>query len=80
MVTQELLDYIKQEFDENIPVQTIKQTLLNNGWAEPDVDAALEQVKNPNKTNSIDNQTLSSNHIHSTNMTTGNNILLLIMC
>lgn len=42
---QELIDYVKTSLAHGHSRDVIKQTLLNNGWQENDVDQALSQIK-----------------------------------
>jgi len=41
MVTQELLDYIKQQKEKGVSNDDLRSALLNNGWEEKDVNAVL---------------------------------------
>lgn len=45
MVTQELLDYIKAQMQQGISPESIKMTLLSQGWLQPDIDTALEGLQ-----------------------------------
>ena len=44
MVDQKLIDAIKQSWDEGVNVDSIKQSLLQSGWSESDINKALEKV------------------------------------
>ncbi|HEY4525466.1 MAG TPA: hypothetical protein VJL32_00005, partial [Candidatus Paceibacterota bacterium] len=52
MANQQLLDYVKQQLQLNVPQSEIKTTLLNTGWPEADVDEvfALSSGKVQEKT------------------------------
>ncbi|MBI3379326.1 hypothetical protein HY029_01065 [Candidatus Gottesmanbacteria bacterium] len=47
MVTQELLDYIRQERAIGITPEEIKKNLLSSGWGEEDINQALSSVSAP---------------------------------
>lgn len=49
MVTQELVNYIKQSLILYKPEETIIKTLLQQGWPESDIKSGLFLVKNQNK-------------------------------
>lgn len=44
MVDQKLIDTIKQYWNEGANVNSIKQSLLQSGWSERDINKALEKV------------------------------------
>jgi hypothetical protein len=44
MVDQKLIDAIKQSWDEGVNMDSIKQSLLQSGWSESDINKALEKV------------------------------------
>lgn len=41
MITQELRDYVRQQFDSGVSVDALRQTLLSSGWSAQDVDDVL---------------------------------------
>lgn len=41
MVNKEILDYIKQQFEQSVDAGTVKNSLLSSGWKERDIDEAL---------------------------------------
>lgn len=45
MVTQELIDLIKEKYQEGANRQKIKDELAELGWQETDVDAAIRQIQ-----------------------------------
>lgn len=47
MVTQDLLNYIKGQFDAGVERVAVEQALVTKGWSEVDVKQAIEQVLNP---------------------------------
>lgn len=53
MKNQELIDYINSQIDKGVPIEKIKQILLNNGWKEEDVNNAINSTiqENPSKSN-----------------------------
>jgi len=44
MITQELLDYIKQQTQEGVSSDSIKNTLLSNDWKEVDINKAFNNL------------------------------------
>ncbi|MGB9743376.1 MAG: hypothetical protein ACPLW9_01535 [Minisyncoccales bacterium] len=44
MVNQQLLDYIKQQLQQGIDANQIKQVLLNNGWQNNDIEEAFNII------------------------------------
>lgn len=52
MVTQQLIDYIKQQLQNGISKENIKSALVANGWNENDIIQALNTLDNqPTQTN-----------------------------
>jgi len=47
MVTQQLLDYIKQQLEQGVSQEQIKNSLMANGWQAQDIDEAFVLVQNP---------------------------------
>lgn len=47
MVNQQLLDYIKQQTQQGINSEQIKQSLLANGWQASDIEAAFNELQTP---------------------------------
>lgn len=47
MVNQEVIDYIKQQLEQGIDKEVVKQTLITNNWQETDVDEAFKIISNP---------------------------------
>ncbi|HHD92069.1 MAG TPA: hypothetical protein ENL06_00360 [Candidatus Portnoybacteria bacterium] len=45
MVTQQLFNYIKQQLEQGISKEQIKNTLLSQGWAEDDIDDGFRKVE-----------------------------------
>ncbi|HHD80394.1 MAG TPA: hypothetical protein ENK99_02110 [Campylobacterales bacterium] len=50
MITQQLLDYIKQQLEQRVGKEQIKSILLNNGWQENDIEEGVRKVEE-NQTN-----------------------------
>ena len=46
MVTQQLVDYIKQQLQSGISRDNIKSALVTNGWSENDIIQALNAMDN----------------------------------
>jgi len=44
MPNQQLLDYIKQQLEQGIDREQIRQTLLNNGWQNVDIESAFSEI------------------------------------
>lgn len=44
MITQELIDFIKKEYQDGKKQEEIKDALLKTGWQETDVDLAINQI------------------------------------
>ena len=44
MVTKELLNYIKQQIEEEVEKDVIKTKLINNGWQDSDVEEAFNLI------------------------------------
>lgn len=52
MVTQQLIDYIKQQLQNGSDRESIKNSLITNGWSESDIIQALNTIGNqPTQTN-----------------------------
>ncbi len=47
MITQQLIDFIKDQLGQGKTGESIKQTLLLQGWKEEDIDQGFFTVKNP---------------------------------
>jgi len=47
MVTQQLIDFIKEQLADGKQEKDLKQTLVLHGWAEQDVDEAIRLAHNP---------------------------------
>jgi hypothetical protein len=47
MVNQQLLDYIKQQIQQGVDREQIKNSLLANGWQEEDINEAFALIFNP---------------------------------
>jgi hypothetical protein len=47
MVNQQLLDYIKQQLEQNVSKEQIKGSLLTNGWLASDVEEGFTVVMSP---------------------------------
>jgi len=47
MLNQKLLDYIKQQLQQGISKEQIKNSLTSSGWEEQDVDEAFSFISNP---------------------------------
>jgi len=47
MVNQQLLDYIKQQTQQGINNEQIKQSLIANGWQTSDVESAFNELQTP---------------------------------
>ncbi len=47
MINQQLLDYIKQQLQQNTSKEQIRSTLITNGWQPQDVDNAFSFISNP---------------------------------
>lgn len=47
MANQQLLDYIKQQLQQEISKEQIKSSLMTNGWQAQDIDKAFSFVSNP---------------------------------
>lgn len=45
MITQELLDYIKQQLKEGVSEEEIKNSLLANDWQEKDIEEAFNSIR-----------------------------------
>ena len=50
MITQELIDYIKQQLNQGVEKEKIKQLLLSNGWQNEDIEKAFEIIAQPSMT------------------------------
>jgi len=50
MITQELIDYIKQQLNQGVEKEKIKQLLLANGWQNEDIEKAFEIIAQPSMT------------------------------
>jgi hypothetical protein len=44
MINQQLLDYIKQQSQQGVSNEQIKQSLLSNGWQETDIDETFNKL------------------------------------
>lgn len=44
MVDPELIDYIRSQSQEGVPAPMLRETLMNAGWAEHDIENALHDV------------------------------------
>lgn len=49
MANQQLLDYVRQQLQLNVPQDEVKTTLLNTGWPEEDINEALKESNGPAK-------------------------------
>jgi hypothetical protein len=47
MISQQLLDYIKQQTQQGVPPDAIKNALRSNGWAEADIVQAFGSAPTP---------------------------------
>lgn len=47
MINQQLLDFIKQQFQHGIDYDQIKKALLTNGWSSTDVEEAFGTLRTP---------------------------------
>ena len=47
MLTQELIDFIREQMRNGKKTDNLKQTLLLHGWKEEDIDAGLEMAETP---------------------------------
>src|SRR3989344_6205520 len=45
MVNPQLLDYIKQQLQQNVSKEQIKNSLLANGWQTSDIDEAFSSLQ-----------------------------------
>lgn len=47
MANQQLLDYIMQQLKQGAERETIKNSLLGQGWQQKDLDEAFSTAENP---------------------------------
>ena len=69
MVTQQLLDYIKQQLEQGISREQIKNTLLSQGWAEDGIEDGSRKVE---ASISNDNSSLPVNNLETSQSLTAN--------
>jgi len=50
MVNQQILDYIKQQLQQGVSMETISSNLLSQGWQQQDVNEAFSQSTGQNTT------------------------------
>lgn len=55
MINQQLLDFIKQQLQTNVPKEKIIEELLANGWSKEDVHEGFNNLNTPN-INMLDNR------------------------
>jgi len=48
MVSQQLLDYIKQQMQQGVSQDQIKSSLMANGWQAQDIEEGLDNINSPN--------------------------------
>jgi len=47
MINQQLIDYIKQQMQQGVSLDNIKNTLRSNGWGDADIDQAFNNLATP---------------------------------
>lgn len=50
-MSEELINYIKENQAKGVPEDQIRQTLLTSGWQQADIDAAFTQLSVPQAPN-----------------------------
>ena len=48
MITQQLIDYIKQELGRGVSKEEIKKNLMANNWSTQDIEDSFNNLSNPN--------------------------------
>ena len=56
MITQELIDYIKQQLNQGVEKEKVKQLLLANGWQNEDIEKAFEIITQTSITQTSETQ------------------------
>ncbi len=63
MKNQNLINYVSTQVQRGIPIEQIKQTLINNRWKEEDIDNAISAFMQANSSTHNSNEESSSNKI-----------------